>query len=164
METPTRKPTALDRARKKRYVPDLVSDMAECDANYIRLLRLFPGMSDADAMTFGVTGTTNDGTVVTLAILERCPYTTVLSVTVANDADKPWIRWPSLEVRVYHDLNTAEVIRFERHKRFRYRYETPNPDLFQPDEKSQINRFFGELLAFFLRNGKATDPVCLSSR
>jgi uncharacterized protein len=37
-------------ARKsKRYVPDLVADMAECDANYIRLLRLFPSMDKTDS-------------------------------------------------------------------------------------------------------------------
>ena len=40
--------------RKKRYVPDLMADMAECDANYIRLLRLFPDLRESDGLTFGV--------------------------------------------------------------------------------------------------------------
>ena len=150
--------------RKKRYVPDLMADMAECDANYIRLLRLFPDLRESDGLTFGVTGTTNDGTVVTIRILERCPFTTMVAVEVSNDEDKPWIKWPTLEVRVYHDLDTAEVTRFERHRQLRYRYETPNPDMFGPDEKSQINRFFGELLTFCADNGRVLDPVYLSSK
>lgn len=144
---------------KRRYVPNLKSDMAECDANYIRLLRLFPAIHEQDSLEFGVEGTTDDGAVVTIAIAERCPYTTMLSVRVTNDQDKPWIRWPVLEVRVYHDLNTAEVISFERHRNFQYRYQTPNPQMFQPDEKSQINKYFGELLTFCVEHGRALDPV-----
>ncbi len=150
--------------KRKRYVPDLSSDIAECDANYIRLLRLFPDLRESDGFRFGISGMTEDGTEVTIKILDRCPYTTMLSVTVANDEDRPWIKWPSLEVRVYHDLDTAEVIKFERHLRIKQRYETPNPDHFQPDEKSQINRFFGELLTFCAENGQALDPVYLSSK
>ena len=154
----------MSRSRKKRYVPDLMADMAECDANYIRLLRLFPDLRESDGLTFGVSGTTSDGTVVTIRILERCPFTTMLAVEVQNDEDKPWIRWPSLEVRVYHDLDTCEVTAFERHRRMQYRYEQPNPQMFQPDEKSQINRFFGELLAFCARHGQSLAPVYLSSQ
>lgn len=143
--------------RKKRYVPDLISDMAECDANYFRLHRLFPNMIKDEAVEFGVQGTTDDGAVVTIRIEERCRYTTMLSVKVEGENEVPWVKWPSLEVRVYHDLRTAEVISFERHRNFRFRYATPNPNMYQPDEKSQINRFFGELLTFCLHYGHSLD-------
>ena len=145
--------------RKKRYVPDLISDMAECDANYFRLHRLFPRMHEDEGVEFGVRGTTEDGAIVTIKIQERCPYTTMLSVTVESEQEPTWIKWPSLEVRVYHDVNTAEVISFERHRNFKYRYPMPNRDMFQPDEKSQINRFFGELLTFCLHYGHSLDRV-----
>ena len=143
--------------KKSRYVPDLISDMAECDANYSRLHRLFPNMHKDDCVEFGVQGTTEDGALVTMKISERCPYTTMLSVTVESETEKPWIKWPSMELRVYHDLSTAEVISFERHRNFRYRYPMPNPDMYQPDEKSQINRFLGELLTFCLHYGFSLD-------
>ena len=143
--------------KKRRYVPDLVSDMAECDANYFRLHRLFPNINKDESVEFGVQGVTEDGALVTMCILERCPYTTMLSVTVESETEKPWIKWPSLEVRVYHDLCTAEVISFERHRNFRYRYSMPNPKMYQPDEKSQINRFLGELLSFCLHHGHSLD-------
>ncbi len=143
--------------KKSRYVPDLISDMAECDANYSRLHRLFPNLHKDDFVEFGVQGTTEDGALVTMKISERCPYTTMLSVTVESETEKPWIKWPSMELRVYHDLCTAEVISFERHRNFRYRYPMPNPDMYQPDEKSQINRFLGELLTFCLHHGFSLD-------
>ena len=147
---------------KRRYVPDLASDMAECDANYIRLLQLFPRLSEEDRLEFGIEGTTTDGAIVNIRISERCPYTTMLSVTVSNEEDKPWVKWPVLEVRLYHDVKSAEVVSFERHRNFKYRYYTPNPDMFQPDEKSQINRFLGELLTFCVAHGRSLDTVIFS--
>lgn len=150
--------------RKRRYVPDLRADMAECDANYIRLFRLFPRMLEEDSLEFGVQGITEDGAVVTMAIKERCPYTTMLSVKISNEEDKPWIKWPVMEVRIYHDLKSAEVVSFQRHRNFRYRYYTPNRHMFQPDEKSQINRFFGELLTFCISHGRALETVGIPSR
>lgn len=146
--------------KKRRYVPDLISDMAECDANYFRLHCLFPNMRDANGLEFGVQGTTEDGSLVTMAISERCPYTTMLSVRVEGESGTPWIKWPHLEVRIYHDLCTAEVISFERHRNLKYRYSIDNPEMYQPDEKSQINRFLGELLTFCIRRGYSLNNTC----
>jgi len=158
--------------RKRRYVPDLVADMAECDANYIRLHRLFPHMDEEDYLEFGVDspgklsiehgkieGTTSDGAIVTMAIEERCPYTTMIKVVVTNEEDKPWVKWPTLDVRVYHDIKSAEVISFERHRNMKFRYSTPNENMFQPDEKSQINKYFGELLTFCYEHGHSLEAV-----
>lgn len=144
---------------KRRYVPDLKSDMAECDANYIRMLRLFPTLMEEDSLTFGIEGITEDGAVVTVSVGERCPYTTMLTVRVRNEEDKPWVKWPVLEVRMYHDVKSAEVVSFQRHRNFKYRYHTPNRHGYQPDEKSQINRFLGELLTFCARHGHSLAPL-----
>ena len=160
--------------KRRRYVPNLIAEMAECDANYIRLHRLFPLMGQEDQLEFGidtvsdcspssrrgaVQSTTDDGAIVTIEIQERCPYTTMLTVKVTNEEDKPWVKWPSLEVRVYHDIKSAEVVRFERHRNLKFRYSTPNSDMFQPDEKSQINKFFGELLTYCFEHGHSLVPV-----
>lgn len=157
--------------RKRRYVPDLVADMAECDANYIRLHRIFPAMEEEDETHFGISlladgGQGDNGTAdsiqaeshtatVTMSIKERCRYTTMLNVWVQADAERPWIKWPALEVRVYHDIKSAEVVSFERQRNFKFRYATPNAQMYQPDEKSQINRFFGELLMHCFEHGHA---------
>jgi len=137
--------------------------MAECDANYVRLCRLFPAMHEQDSREFGVQGITRDGAVVTMTIKERCPYTTMLTVKVTNEEDKPWIKWPVMEIRVYHDVNSAEVVSFQRHRNFKYRYYTPNRHMFAPDEKSQINKFFGELLTFCIEQGRSLETVDIPS-
>ena len=144
---------------KRRYVPDLVADMAECDANYIRLRQLFPDMHAEDDIRFGIQTRTEEGALVQIAITERCPFTTMVQVTVEAEADEPLIRWPSLSLRVYHDVCSAEVVEFERHRNFLYRYPTPNKDMFQPDEKSQINKYLGELLTYCIEHGYSLEPV-----
>lgn len=141
------------------YVPDLVADMAECDANYLRLRQLFPNMDGEDDIRFGIKGQMEDGATVTIVVTERFRFTTMLSVKVESDEDKPWIRWPSLSLRMYHDVRSAEVVQFERHGNFRSRYPTPNKHMFAPDEKSQINKFLGELLAFCIEHGHSLAPV-----
>ena len=150
--------------KRRRYIPDLVADMAECDANYIRLNRLFPTMAEQDLFEFGVdasshSGQTDVGTIVTITIEKRCPYTTMLKINVKNEEDKPWVKWPTLEVRVYHDIKCAEVVSFERHRNFKFRYATPNAEMYQPDEKSQINKYLGELLTYCYANGHSLDSV-----
>ena len=143
--------------KKRRYVPDLVSDMAVCDANFLRLHRLFPSMFEDESIVIGVRDTTDELAIVTIQVKSQHPYTTILSIQVESEIAQPWIKWPRLEARVYQDLNTAEVISIGEHRNLKPRYPTPNPHMYQPDEKSQINRFFGELLNFCLLYGHALD-------
>ena len=144
------------------YVPDLIADMAECDANYIRLQKLFPDMDAETDLKFGIRTTTQEGATVVIRITERCPFTTMLTVKVTSEDDELFLKWPSLDVRIYHDVRSAEVIRFERHKNFRFRYPTPNDNMFQPDEKSQINKFLGELLTHCIEHGYSLENVAFS--
>ena len=145
---------------KNIYVPDLIADMAECDANYIRLHRLFPDMESEDEIRFGARVGRKEATIVVIRVLQRCPFTTMMTVNVSPEKSKPFIKWPSMELRVYHDVKSAEIVRFERHRNFRFRYPTPNEYMFQPDEKSQINKFLGELLTHCIQHGYSLEPVC----
>ena len=113
-------------AKRHRYIPNLIADMAECDANYIRLRQLFPDMESMDDIRFGVHTRTEEGVRVAIRIEERCPFTTMVSVNVSSEEDRPFIKWPNLTLRVYHDVKSAEVVSFERHRNFQYRYPTPN--------------------------------------
>lgn len=141
------------------YRPDLAEDLAECDANYLRLRRLFPAMREEDGFAFGFRGQSGAPAQVRLAVRERSRFTTTLVVEVASEAGRPFIRWPRLKVRIYHDVKSAEVVQFERHRNFRHRYPTPNRQMFAPDEKAQVNRFLGELLTHCLAYGHSLEPV-----
>ena len=144
------------------YVPDLIADMAECDANYIRLRQLFPDMDEESDLKFGIRTTTREGATVVIRITARCPFTTMMTVSVTSQNGELFVKWPNLDVRIYHDVRSAEVICFNRHRNFRFRYPTPNDNMFQPDEKSQINKFLGELLTHCIEHGYSLEPVAFS--
>ena len=87
-------------SNKRRYVPNLIADMAECDGITFVCTDCSAHGSE-DQLEFGVdsgapgnsiSGQTEDGATVVISILERCPYTTMMSVKVTSDEDRPWIR------------------------------------------------------------------------
>ena len=65
----------------------------------------------------------------------------------------------SVDVRLYHDAEIAEVIRYQQHRKFNPRYAYPNAKMHQVDEKSKINQFLGELLAHCLLNARVASVV-----
>lgn len=177
---------------KKSYSVDLIKQMAECDANYIRLLKLVPQLSAYRDSSFAELDLSNEvfespindqlndlttepekmleglrkefyiadlddsGEKVTVAIrvLEAFKYTSTLEI-VQRPKFKKWMTNPSMLVRVYHDANTAEVVSYQGHRHLKVRYTRPNPQMYQPDEKMQVNRFLGEWLTHCLEVGRS---------
>lgn len=140
---------------------DLPAHMAECDANYLRLLKLFPEIGSKETAVIGV-DLRGAQLEVRLDVLERSPYTTV--VKLSQRPEVPWNRKASLTIRLYHDARSAEVVEYQGRKHFlRAVYDYPNADMRQPDEKAQINRFLGEYLALCLRHGVAAEAPVLAS-
>jgi len=134
----------------KRYRIDLPAHMAECDANYLRLMKLFPSLRKDDVSVFGVVVGDNPYQV-QIEVQERGPYTTLIRLTQLPRA--PWSTRPALTVRLYHDARSAEVVEYQRGGHFRAVYDYPNRDMCLPDEKAQVNRFLGEFLALCLVHG-----------
>jgi uncharacterized protein YqiB (DUF1249 family) len=63
------------------------------------------------------------------------------------------------DVRLYHDANLAEVVKCQGYQQFAPRYEYPNINMHQIDEKAQMNRFLGELLAHCVSHGRIAEAV-----
>lgn len=141
---------------RKQYSPDLAKDAAECDANYLRLCRLIP--ADSDKIEFGITARGPARAQLTIDVDERCRYTTMLTVRF-NGILGQWAEPGMMRVRVYHDLSTAEVIGCNDFPRLEARYQYPNPEMHLPNEKSQMNRFLGDLLINCLEHGHTLDRV-----
>lgn len=153
------------------YSIDLIRQMAECDANYIRLLKLIPqlrslhrGSRRVQALEPGsrlaefVISGDRDGrgeTVVEVRVVEAFKYTTTLEISQHPGLTR-WLSSPTLQVRLYHDASTAEVTAYQSHRNFRPRYPQPNPDMYQCDEKVQVNRFLGEWLTLCLQAGRCS--------
>ena len=136
------------------YSIDLPRHMAECDANYLRIMRLFPGLRDRHGDTLDVT-IAGRRAEVSIEVLERSPYTTVIRLTQGPEAPSPWGLNPGFTVRIYHDARCAEVVEYQRARHFKAVYAYPNDAMRQKDEKVQVNRFLGEFLSYCLRNGVA---------
>lgn len=147
------------RRRKPQYSVDLPAHMAECDANYVRLLRIFPQVRDTDlqAISLPLAGYESE---VEFTVAEKGPYTTLLRIEVKASA-----RWAhfatamNMSVRMYHDAQSAEVVSYQNQRRFHGKYDYPNRGMRQRDEKAQINRFLSEFLQLCLEHGAAIDPI-----
>ncbi len=182
---------------RKNYSIDLIKQMAECDANYIRLLKLVPQLRayrDGSFMALDLSDETmapgvgepwpdldeepekrlqglckefyladleagGEKVTVSIKILEAFKYTSTLEIEQQPEFKK-WMTNPSMLVRVYHDANTAEVVSYQGHRNLKSRYSRPNPQMYQPDEKMQVNRFLGEWLTHCLEVGRSmTTPI-----
>ena len=147
---------------KERYKVDLPLQMAECEANYVRLVKLLANQQQ------NPDGSSNEQRFMIargqqhwlhlLRVIERSPYTTTLELSrTAVGESSVWLTLPKLTLRMYHDAKLAEVLAWEGHKRLRPRYEYPNQAMYQSDEKYQLNRFLGEWLALCLEHGHGVD-------
>jgi uncharacterized protein YqiB (DUF1249 family) len=148
---------------KERYKVDLPLQMAECEANYLRLTKLLanrhPGSSASQPVEFRfMIARGQQDWLHVLRIIERSPYTTTLELSrTAIGESSNWLALPKLTLRMYHDAKLAEVLAWEGHKRLRPRYEYPNQSMYQSDEKYQLNRFLGEWLTLCLEHGHSLD-------
>lgn len=143
---------------RERYRVDLSSLQATCEANYLRLMRLLPDMRETpSARRVALSEGERLLGVLSLQVLEACPYTTTLQVS--QELGLPWLPAPRLEVRVYHDARMAEVIGAEQARRLLAAYPYPNQAMHQPDEKNQLNLFLGEWLSHCLACGHELEPV-----
>lgn len=147
----------------RRYNIDLSSHLAECDGNYLRLTRLMPDIESSDRREFRVlagpgAGAASGATLVSLEVLDRCRYTTVVALrqfAAPNSAET------HIKIRLYHDARSAEVIEFQGQRSFAAEYSYPNSKMRQPDEKAQVNRFLREFLNTCLAHGLACEEPVL---
>src|SRR5690606_38136473 len=159
--------------RSERYRIDLSRQMAGCDANYIRLLKLLQQLEgyrhgvlqyaidagysrefviDSAADRFKEAAAMESR--VRLRVLEVFPYTSTLEITQLNRLSQ-WVEPPSVLIRVYHDAHAAEAVASQGHRGFLARYDIPNSRMYHQDEKRQINEFLGEWLNLCVQAGRS---------
>ncbi len=143
---------------KGTYKVDLRALHALCEANYARLLRLFPDYESCNGRDFAV-----NNAQVRMDVIERSRYTTLFRLQSFSHAggetirsgERPWLASLGLEVRAYHDAGMLEVVKFQGGGRTEGRYAYPNPAMHQQDEKVQQNAFLADWLAHCLQYGEA---------
>lgn len=142
---------------RKNFQIDYAGHMAECDLNYMRLARLLPDLAQRDSYQFAVQFPASNSAVMDIQVIERTPYTTTLKFERLSEHEL--LKAKALTVRVYDDAQIAEVLACETGKQLRSRYHYPNRQMYQQDEKVQLNRFLGEWLSYCLDFGHTLDPI-----
>ena len=146
-----------DMIKNRKYIPDLSRQQANCEANYLRIIKLMPDHESINLREFQVNPTQGNGNYrVRLEVLERFKYTMTLVVTQQGRDSSHWLNGPAVTVRLYHDAKMAEVVDFRRLKQLKAVYEYPNSRMYQTDEKAQLNEFLGEWLSSCLAHGHSS--------
>lgn len=148
---------------KNNYTIDLAGHMAECEANYARIMQLLPDMATIDRRLFGVELSGGQPVQIRIDITERCKYTTMLAISQlpSDHSKRPWSTAAGFSLRVYHDAQMAEVVCYDARRALHASYEYPNETMFQRDEKAQLNIFLGEWLSHCLKYGYVLDDRAL---
>lgn len=87
-----------------------------------------------------------------LEVLEKSRYTTTFSLQLQQHQHHRWLPSLHMKIRAYHDAGVAEVLAFQRFHQVQARYDYPNPQMHQCDEKWQFNDFLSDWLDHCLRN------------
>ena len=119
-----------------------------CEANYARMMRLYPDYEGCNAREL-IVGSAR----VRIEVMERARYTTIFQLNQWH-AGSRWLGRLRVELRAYHDASMAEVGMFQAHRRIAARYSYPNARMYQQDEKLQQNRFLADWLEHCLANGR----------
>jgi len=120
------------------------------EANYAKLLCTMPYIHSIQDQSIHLSNTKIH--CVEVKVLEVTRYTTMIIFTINYIAQQKWLPQIAMTVRCYHDARVAEVINFQHHARFDSRYKYPNPNMYQKNEKQQINLFLGEWLDYLLKS------------
>lgn len=130
----------------------------QCEANYVRLLQLVADWEVFECLELAIDKAAGPTVLVKITLQERNPYTSTIMLD-QQDVLLPWAKGPQLTVRVYHDARMAEVISWNRHRLIKPRYEYPNPQMYLPDEKAQLNQYLGECLSQCIAHGRTREPI-----
>jgi len=144
--------------KPRKALIDLSAYMAECEANYRRILRLVD--LQKNQVCYDLAGNNEQSSLVSFTIVERCKYTTILSLHIG--AGTEWLTEILFDIRLYHDAKMAEVFSFQNQGRVFANYNYPNAKMVQKDEKIQQHRFLTECLNYCLKNGLARNELLLS--
>ena len=134
-------------AKKSQYKLNLIDLHSVCEANYARLMRIFPDYETSNTRSFGLGAAR-----VQLEVAERCRYTTIFRI-LQQGSTTHWVGALKIEIRAYHDARMAEVGMFQSHRRVEGRYQYPNDRMYQQDEKCQQNQFLADWLGHCLQHG-----------
>lgn len=148
---------------KAKYVPDLTKQMALCEANYARLLKLLPNIDECERRDFIVDMGRGEA-LISISVEERFKFTSTLSVSQSYIKQSAAVSVqqllsPKLMVRMYHDARMAEVVNPSKKSQLSGRYSYPNKLMHQVDEKIQLNEYLAQWLSHCITHGYQSQQI-----
>ncbi|WP_165767140.1 DUF1249 domain-containing protein [Parendozoicomonas haliclonae] len=147
-------------SRPARYKMDLAGLQAVCEANYRQLFKVAQDALCAQKGSVKLLSSEwmNHSSKAHLEVLEQTRYTSLVALSLTSRLHD-WLTLPQMQIRLYHDVQMAEVVSADHYRNLSAVYEYPNPAMHLPDEKHQLNLLLAEWLAHFLETGLSTEPL-----
>lgn len=130
---------------KKNYIPDLTKFSHTQEINYSRLLVILGNQNINEISNFDL----DENILASFEIIDVQPFTRTLKVIQKHKQKSSLVDF-EMKIRIYEDVKMAEVISYQKERHFLGNYDYPNTQMYQPDEKFQLNLFLKELLGLCL--------------
>lgn len=144
----------------KKYRVDLNKLMQVYSANYLLFCRMFPTEMEPGEQLL-LRPSVQSSPVFTgdfeLKCCEQTRYTSVFAIRQRYRHALPGLKEPQMVVKLYHDASLAEVCSSQQISRLKPRYDYPNNQMYQQDEKQQVNLFLYDWLHYCLKHRVAVD-------
>lgn len=127
------------------YVVDLKHHHSQCELNFHLAMGLVQNCRSGMREWQFELPTPSYPLSVKIILLDSAPYTSTFKITQTCN-EYSYLHLPILTVRLYHDVEMAEVVAWDNHKHWYPVYSYPNNKMYHRDEKLALNRFFGEWL------------------
>jgi len=136
-------------------VPNLKKHHASCGLNYSLLSRLALRFGSEQSIQFVLPFGGQD-CVVKMRFTDLGPYTGLCeSQCSVLRGGCTLVPLPTFTVRLYHDMQLAEVTDESSSDFIEGAYPYPNPSMVQPNEREQLDQFLSEWLSYCLHHGLA---------
>lgn len=135
------------------YVYEMKEQSALGEASYARLQQLLPGFAAGARRHLVVQDPSGLDTEVVLCVVERFAYTATLEMTLLQHHLPESLAQQQFSIRVYLDASTSEVMLQQQQGSLKGVYPYPNPQMFQVDERAQLNRWLAQWLRVLMRCG-----------
>lgn len=140
---------------RAKHVPNLRRHHASCGLNYSLIMRLLKRFGTGVTMQFVLPFGGQDCRV-QMRLKDLGPYTGLCeSQCSLLTGGKTWLPLPAFTVRLYHDMQLAEITDETSTDFIHGAYPYPNPKMVQPDEREQLDQFLSEWLSYCLHHGLA---------
>lgn len=93
------------------------------------------------------------------SLVEQCKYTHELDIRQILDISDFLGKGVAFRVRIYMDAKVAEVVSYLGQSRLLPKYEYPNINMWQPDEKKQANLLLHDCLLHLSKQGTHSQCV-----